>query len=139
MNQKTALTLMIAVYAATGLASQVPMQVPPPPQVPGQGDPRSPIPDTFSNLQVLPKDIAKPQLVNIMKSLALTFEKRCSYCHVATDDLSQADFASDEKATKKQARQLLQLVRDLQRTESAGKHPAVDGAEVDVIGDVQDP
>ena len=127
MHLETPLSLMITVCAATVLASQAPVQGPPvqqaSPQAPSQGaPPRNPIPDTFTNLQVLPKDIAKPQLVNIMKSFAITFEKRCSYCHVATDDLSQADFASDEKATKKQARQLLQLVRDLQRTESAARH-----------------
>lgn len=76
--------------------------------------PRSPIPDTFTNLQVLPKNIRKPELVRIMKSFALTFEKRCSFCHVATDDLSQADFASDEKETKRKARELLQFIGEAQ-------------------------
>lgn len=68
---------------------------------------RNPIPDTFTNLQVLPKDISKPDLVGIMKTFSVTLDKRCSFCHVATDDLSQADFASDEKETKKKARALL--------------------------------
>ena|SRR5947209_17666069 len=68
---------------------------------------KDPIPDTFTNLQVLPKNISKPDLVDIMKGFCKTFKVRCSYCHVATDDLSQADFPSDEKGTKKEARELL--------------------------------
>ncbi|MGH9788385.1 MAG: hypothetical protein ACRD4U_06760 [Candidatus Acidiferrales bacterium] len=77
---------------------------------------RSPIPDTFSNLQVLPKAITKPELVGIMKGFSLTFDKNCSFCHVATDDLSEADFSSDEKETKKKARELLRLIRETQKT-----------------------
>ena len=71
---------------------------------------RSPIPDTFTNLQVLPKDIRKGELVNIMKAFCFAMDKRCSYCHEATDDLSQADFASDKKETKQKARDLLKLI-----------------------------
>lgn len=71
---------------------------------------RSPIPDTFTNLQVLPKDISKQELVNIMKSFCFTMEQRCSYCHVATDDLSSADFAADDKEPKKKARDLLRQI-----------------------------
>jgi hypothetical protein len=74
-----------------------------------------PIPDTFTNLQVLPKTIAKPQLVAIMKSFSITMKVRCSHCHVATDDLSQADFAADEKPTKKDARELLRNVLQAQK------------------------
>lgn len=82
----------------------------------GQKPPmRNPIPDTFTNLQVLPKDIAKADLVQIMKGFCITFEKRCSYCHVATDDLSEADFASDEKETKKKARELLHFILEAQK------------------------
>jgi hypothetical protein len=54
-----------------------------------------------------------------MKSFAITFEKRCSFCHVATDDLSEADFASDEKENKKKARELLQFIRDTQKKPAA--------------------
>jgi hypothetical protein len=75
-----------------------------------QAPQRSPIPDTFTNLQVLPKDISQEDLVNIMKNFCFTMDQRCSYCHVATDDLSSADFPSDEKETKKEARELLRLI-----------------------------
>ena len=75
-----------------------------------QAQRRDPIPDTFTNLQVLPKEISKPALVGIMKNFCFTMNQRCSYCHVATDDLSSADFPSDEKETKKKARELLRNI-----------------------------
>ncbi len=80
---------------------------------------RSLVPDTFTNLQVLPRDIGKPELVRIMKGFSLTFDKNCSFCHVATDDLSEADFAADEKETKKKARELLRWIRETQKTPAA--------------------
>lgn len=116
MNSKRGLVLsavlvLASLMAAQTPAQQSPTQTPPPAQKPPM---RDPIPDTFTNLQVLPKDIAKPRLVRIMKSFCITFEKRCSFCHVATDDLSQADFASDEKETKKKARELLRYILEAQ-------------------------
>ena len=73
------------------------------------------IPDKFTNLQVLPKSIQKSELVGIMKGFCMTFKVRCSHCHVATDDLSSADFPSDEKPTKQSARELLRNLAELQR------------------------
>ena len=80
---------------------------------------RSPIPDKFTNLQALPKDISKGDLVRIMKQFCFTMEKRCSYCHVATDDLSQADFTLDDKEPKKKARELLQFILETQKKPAA--------------------
>jgi hypothetical protein len=68
------------------------------------------IPDTFTNLKVLPTTIAKPELMAIMKQLAVTFKVRCSYCHEVSDDLTEGNFASDTKPTKDQARKLLTLI-----------------------------
>jgi len=79
-------------------------------QTQAQAQRRNPIPDTFTNLKVLPKDISKQELVDIMKNFCFTMEQRCSYCHVATDDLSSADFAADDKEPKKKARELLRLI-----------------------------
>lgn len=87
-------------------AAQTASSAPPAAQAKG----RSLVPDTFTNLQVLPKDIAKSALVGIMKNFCFTMNQRCSYCHVATDDLSSADFPSDEKETKKKARELLRQI-----------------------------
>jgi len=72
--------------------------------------PKSPIPDHFVNLQVLPKDIKKPQLVGIMKQFCITFNVRCLHCHAVSDDLTQGSFDSDENETKQKARELLKLI-----------------------------
>ena len=74
-----------------------------------QSSTASPIPDRFVNLQVLPKDIPKEQLVNIMKQLSVTFEVRCSHCHTVSDDLKDGKFDSDEKEIKRKTRELFKL------------------------------
>jgi hypothetical protein len=70
----------------------------------------NPIPDAFVNLQVLPKDISKRELMGTMKQFCITFSVRCSYCHAVSDDLTQGSFDSDEKETKKKARELIRLL-----------------------------
>jgi cytochrome c553 len=83
------------------------------------------IPDKFTNLQVLPKQIQKNDLMAIMKGFSMTFKVRCSHCHVATDDLSSADFPSDEKPTKQSARELLRRIMEVQQKYSAGSSSSV--------------
>lgn len=79
-----------------------------------QDAPKPPvIPDKYTNLKVLPANITKAQLLPIMKGFCTSSGHRCSYCHAVTDDLSSGDFASDEKPPKKEARELLRLIRDL--------------------------
>lgn len=96
-------------------AAQTASQGAPPAQ-----SPKSLVPDKFTNLQVLSKDIAKRDLVAIMKGFCQTTKQRCSFCHVATDDLSEADFPSDDKEPKKKARELLRMILDAQK---AGAKP----------------
>jgi hypothetical protein len=103
-----------------GAVSMAQQQAPPASatqQAPAKAAPprRNPVPDTFTNLQVLPKDIAKGELVAIMKNFSFTTERRCSFCHVATDDLSEADFAADDKEPKKKARDLLRAILDAKK------------------------
>ena len=69
------------------------------------------IPDTFTNLIVLPSTITKPELMTIMKQFATTFKVRCSYCHEVSDDLSEGNFASDAKPNKTEARKLMSLIQ----------------------------
>ena len=61
------------------------------------------IPDEFSNLEVLPKDIGKRVLIERMRGFALGLGVRCAHCHVGNPDgsLDGMDFASDEKATRR--------------------------------------
>ena len=80
------------------------------PQKPPARPKSNPIPDHFVNLQVLPKDIKKPQLVGVMKQFCMTFNVRCLHCHAVSDDLMTGSFDSDEKDTKQKARELLKLI-----------------------------
>jgi len=72
------------------------------------------IPDEFKNLKVLPKDIGKRELVEIMRSFSLGLDVRCSECHKSTvegsDELEDLDFASDDKSDKKTAREMMKMV-----------------------------
>jgi len=71
------------------------------------------IPDKFTNLQVLPKDISKAELVMTMRTIAGDLGLRCHNCHVGPDDLQGMDFAIDEKPTKKVAREMLKMVQSV--------------------------
>ena len=74
----------------------------------------NPIPEKFTNLQVLPKTITRAELVPIMRSFALQLGIRCEHCHVGEgNDLSKFDFAADKKPTKATARQMLRMVNTL--------------------------
>lgn len=73
------------------------------------------IPDEFENLQVLPKDISKRELVSVMRGFAGALGQRCNYCHVgeSTTSLEGYDFASDEPEHKKTARIMMKMVQDI--------------------------
>ena len=60
------------------------------------------IPEVYENLQVLPEDITRRELVGYMRNFALSLGVRCEYCHVGEDpsDFSTFDFPSDEKTPK---------------------------------------
>lgn len=68
------------------------------------------IPDTYTNLMVLPKDISKKQLMSVMKGFCISSGVRCSHCHAVPDDLSSGSFASDEKEAKVHARELMRAI-----------------------------
>jgi len=68
------------------------------------------------NLQVLPKDLSRNEVVARMRVIALSLGVRCEYCHVSTtgpDGREQNDFAADDKDTKKTARAMLRMVNDI--------------------------
>jgi hypothetical protein len=101
------------------------MQQDPPKTAPPQNPPvatrpkTNPIPDQFTNLKVLPKDITKPKLVDVMKQFSITFGVRCSFCHAVSDDLTEGSFDSDEKPAKVKARELMKTIQAL-KIEGAG-------------------
>jgi tetratricopeptide (TPR) repeat protein len=68
------------------------------------------------NLQVLPKDLTRAEVVARMRGIAVALGVRCEYCHVSTtgpDGREQNDFAADDKETKKIARGMLRMVNDV--------------------------
>ncbi len=73
------------------------------------------IPDEFKNLQVLPKDIGKRELVDLMRSFSGALGVRCTNCHPGPtpDSLEGVDFASDELEDKKVARGMIKMVDEI--------------------------
>ncbi len=73
------------------------------------------LPQTFSNLQHYPKDIAPAQLTQRMREFSLSLGVRCQHCHTGGDGVSftGVDFASDEKVAKVKARAMLRMVDQL--------------------------
>ena len=61
------------------------------------------IPDKFTNLQVLPKDTSKTDLVGIMRNYAGDLGVRCGFCHAGGDPntLQGVNFASDENEKRR--------------------------------------
>jgi tetratricopeptide (TPR) repeat protein len=83
-------------------------------------------PPPISNLQVFPKDTPRPQLIQAMQGFAQALGVQCNYCHVQEGRGGRNDMASDEKPTKKTARQMMLLARDINE-----KLPAAVGKSAD--------
>ncbi len=73
------------------------------------------IPRTFTNLEVLPKETARQDLIDLMRSFAGALGVRCNHCHVGQnpDSLEGFDFASDEKEPKRVARAMMKMTREI--------------------------
>jgi hypothetical protein len=73
------------------------------------------IPDTFTNLQILPETISRDSLIGIMRSFSLGLGVRCQYCHVGGDGISfdGVRFADDDDEDKRKARYMLRMVRTI--------------------------
>ena len=72
------------------------------------------IPDTFTNLQVLPEDIDRDELVGMMRDFTFALGVRCSHCHVNKGtSFADTDFASDELPEKETARQMMRMLAQL--------------------------
>jgi len=86
--------------------------------------------DKLENIQVLPKDISKKELVTIMKSFTNALGKRCQFCHVPNgpDDFN---FPSDEKSEKKIARSMILMTKAI-NDEYLKKMPITDEPRISV-------
>ncbi|HET7584213.1 MAG TPA: c-type cytochrome [Gemmatimonadaceae bacterium] len=75
-------------------------------------------PEAPKNLKVLPKDLTRDSVVQIMRGFAAGLGVRCEFCHAEDTTARQAgpggrvrlDFASDAKETKRKARVMLRMV-----------------------------
>ena len=69
------------------------------------------IPDKFTNLKVLPRKIAKDDLIMTMRQFSGALGVRCNYCHAQADSGGKGiDFASDAKKEKGIARGMIKMV-----------------------------
>jgi len=75
----------------------------------GGGQPPAPM----TNLQIIPKDTPRPQVLQQMQNIAAALGVQCNYCHVIEGRGGRIDMASDEKPTKKAARGMMLLTRDI--------------------------
>ena len=73
------------------------------------------IPQTFKNLKVLPRDVSRQDLVLQMRQMAGGLGVRCGYCHSGGNPqtLEGVDFASDSLETKRVARVMLRMTREI--------------------------
>jgi tetratricopeptide (TPR) repeat protein len=79
-----------------------------------------------TNLQILPKDMPREQLIQTMQAFSQALGVQCNYCHVFEGRGGRNDMASDEKPAKKTARQMLVLAREINE-----KLPAAVGKNAD--------
>jgi Photosynthetic reaction centre cytochrome C subunit len=94
--RRIALAVSIILVAASAAFAQQP---------PAAAQPQQP-PAAPKNLQVLPKDTPRDQVLQTMQAFTQALGVQCTYCHVQ-------DRASDEMRTKVVARQMMTFAREL--------------------------
>lgn len=75
-------------------------------------------PEGPQNLQVLPETLSRNQVNAIMRGFTAATGTRCATCHVGEEGqpLSTYDFASDDKAMKLKAREMMRMVASINST-----------------------
>ncbi len=89
-------------------------------------------PDSFTNLKVLPSDIAPRELVSLMAGFTRALGVRCTHCHVGEEGrpLETYDFPSDDKLPKRKARDMLRMVEAINQQHLAGLEERAEPAVV---------
>lgn len=83
----------------------------------------NPIPDKFFNLMVLPRDVTKDRLVDVMKQFSVTLAVRCSFYYIVSEDLTEASFDSGEKVAKIKTWELIKIIVQMSRNNSGEMSP----------------
>ena len=70
----------------------------------------------FHNLQVLPQNISRDDLITTMRRFKQALGVECSHCHAAMPgDPKKLDFRSDAKPQKKSARVMLRMTNRINK------------------------
>ncbi|MEO8677657.1 MAG: c-type cytochrome [Vicinamibacterales bacterium] len=86
-------------------------------------------PPPMKNLQVIPADTPRQQVIQTMQTFTQGLGVRCEFCHV--DEPGHQDFAADDKRVKKVAREMMRLTADLNaKIPAAVSKPAADATRV---------
>jgi hypothetical protein len=101
------LAILLALGTTASLSAQLTRE-----QILEEGKKHPPLP-RLSNLQVLPRDIAVPDLIVTMVRFSEGLGVQCTYCHAFTPDHKDLDFASDAKPEKLKARTMLRMANDI--------------------------
>ena len=77
----------------------------------------SPFKSKGKNLTILPKDISDRKLDSMMKTYTVALGEQCNFCHVAQKDSPDSlDYASDADPMKGNARKMMLMVIDINKT-----------------------
>jgi Photosynthetic reaction centre cytochrome C subunit len=71
----------------------------------------------FKNLKVLPQDISEEKLDSLMKTYNVALGVKCKFCHVPVQNVTDSlDYASDAEPMKENARDMMRMVIDINKT-----------------------
>jgi len=114
----TALSLL-TLGARSHTVERAATPAPPPPAASAAPAPTEVAPDPpAKNLKVLPREWTRRQVIDrVMKNWTADLGVRCQHCHVGEESKpsSEWDFPSDEKPTKLRAREMLQMLQEINR------------------------
>jgi tetratricopeptide (TPR) repeat protein len=85
---------------------------PPPAAPPAQGAAAAAAQGGYKNLKILPKDISRQQLGEIMQGFARSLGVGCDHCHMG-ESMQSMDWANDDKDEKANAREMMRLVKTI--------------------------
>jgi hypothetical protein len=117
----------ILTASVAGLFAQAPTPGGAAPAAGGRGQ----APPAPQNLQVLPKNISREELIGTMRGYTAGLGVQCNYCHVQEGRGGRNDFATDEKQPKKTARVMITMMNHVNETLASGLgKPAADLTKV---------
>ncbi|MBV8438671.1 MAG: c-type cytochrome [Silvibacterium sp.] len=112
LRSVAALSVGVLLFAASRMSAVCQETTPGPSAQPRQMHLRRTMPKP-TNLQVLPKEIAVPDLLALMRSYTAALGVECEFCHAANPKTLKTNFASDANPDKAIARVMIAMTRDI--------------------------